>query len=200
MQNRLVYLLVGALSYHQLALAQIPTPPQPTGAYQVKSLRLIVLEGDNAVNSIQARIGTPVVVEVRDENERPVQNASVTFTLPATGPGVTFADGQRSQTRTTDIHGQAGTSGLITNGIAGKWAMRVTATHQGLTSSTLIAQTNSAKARELGATGKSGGKWKWVLLGVAVGGGIVAGVYFGTQSSSSPVSVTTGPVIVSGPR
>src|SRR4051794_3810608 len=58
MQNRLVYLLVGALFYHQLALAQIPRPPQPAGAYQVRSLRLIVLEGDNAINSIQSRIGT----------------------------------------------------------------------------------------------------------------------------------------------
>ena len=50
-------------------------------------------------------------------------------------------------------------------------------------------------------TSKSGGKWKWILLGVAAAGGAGAGVYFGTRTtSSSPVSISTGAVVFGSPR
>lgn len=199
MQNRLVYVLVTALFCHQMALCQLPKP-QPGGAYQVKSIRLIVLEGENAINYIPTHIGTPPVVEVRDENERPVENATVTFTLPETGPGGAFAEGKHSQTRTTGFQGQAGTSGFALNSTSGPWVIRVTATHQGLTASALIHQTNTLKAPVSHTDVKPGKKWKWIVLGIAAGGGIVTGIYFATRPSNSPISINTGSIIISGPR
>ena len=56
-------------------------------------LRVYVLEGKAAVNFIPSRKGTTPVVEVRDENELPVENASVEFRLPENGSGGEFEGG-----------------------------------------------------------------------------------------------------------
>ncbi|MBL8237975.1 MAG: hypothetical protein JNM66_11180, partial [Bryobacterales bacterium] len=81
-----------------LAFVLIPLLVQPVGAQApatavpalpAVSLRVLVLEGANAINSIPNRSATFPVVEVRDENDLPVEGAEVVFELPATGPGGT---------------------------------------------------------------------------------------------------------------
>jgi FG-GAP-like repeat/FG-GAP repeat len=55
----------------------------------------------------------PLVARVFDINGKGVPNASVTFTLPSTGPSATFTGGSRTFTTTTDSQGLATSAGLI---------------------------------------------------------------------------------------
>jgi hypothetical protein len=170
------------------AVAQQPSP----------GLRIIPLEGNNAVNSIPILTVTPPVVEVRDENERPVEGAAVTFKLPSSGPGATFGQSGTAQTGITDARGQVGVTGYTMNKQPGRFLIEVTAAHEGRAGRVLMTQINSLDKLPPGIAGRSGGKLKWILLGVAAGVG--AGVYFGTRGSTGPISVGTGPVVIGGPR
>jgi len=66
-----------------------PTPPAAT----LESLKILVLQGQNAVNNVTSGAATMPVVEVHDENDQVLEGADVTFELPATGPGGTFPGG-----------------------------------------------------------------------------------------------------------
>lgn len=174
------------------------TAQQPGGAPRLK---IVPLEGHNAVNYLVVRAATPPVVEVRDENDRPVEGAQVTFKLPTSGPGATTGNGEKTQTTTTDIRGQAGVQNYTTNTIAGRFIIEVTAAYQDRTAQFLMVQTNSLAAvpPELGGPKKSN-VWKWVIVGAIAGAGAGLGVYFGTRGGNTPISVAIGSVGVGGPR
>ena len=164
-------------------------------------LRIIPLEGNNAVNYIPILTVTPPVVEVRDENERPVEGAAVIFKLPSSGPGATFGGSETTQTRVTDARGQAGVTGYTINKQAGRFVIEITATHEGRAGRLLMTQTNSIDKLPPEIAGdRQGGKLKWILLGAAAGVGAGLGIYFGTRGSTAPISVSTGPVVIGGPR
>ena len=55
------------------------------GAQQAPSLRIVVLEGEGAVNIIQQKTAVRPLVEVRDRNNLPVAGATVTFTIGGGG-------------------------------------------------------------------------------------------------------------------
>jgi hypothetical protein len=64
-------------------------------------LKVLILQGDGAMNDIRTRIGRSPVVEVRDEQDRPQAGAIVNFSLPSTGAGGSFIDGGSTfQTKT----------------------------------------------------------------------------------------------------
>ena len=56
-------------------------------AEQASSLKIVVLEGEGAVNIIQQKTAVRPLVEVRDRNNLPVAGASVTFTIGGGGQG-----------------------------------------------------------------------------------------------------------------
>src|SRR5687768_10048746 len=95
--------IAGTLAY--LLLGEYSAQAQPG------SLRVIALEGNGAVNYIPIRSATVPVVEVRDQDDRPIEGASVIFKLPTSGPGATFASGQSIFTTITDHRGQAAAQG-----------------------------------------------------------------------------------------
>ena len=173
--------------------AQQPLPSQ--------QLRIIPLEGQDAVNYMSIGVVTGPIIEVRDENDRPVEGATVTFRLPESGPSATVANNQKTQTTITDFRGQAGVTNYATNGVPGRFTIDITATHQGRTARFVMMQTNTSDALppQPGEAKKSSA-WKWVLLGIAAGAGAGAGIYFGTRGNNSPISVSTGPIVVGGPR
>lgn len=164
-------------------------------------LRIIALEGNNAVNYIPIKTATAPIVEVRDVNDQPVEGASVVFKAPATGPGARFEGGQTTLTAITDFRGQAGATGYTTNNLAGKFTIEVTASHRGRSARLVLTQINSMEAIPAAAAGiqrKSGGR-KWLWIGLVAGAGAGAGLYFGLRGSS-PILVGSGPVTVGGPR
>ena len=179
------------------ALAQEAPPPQ--------RLEIVVVEGEGAINNIRQRTGAQIIVEVQDENHRPVAGAAVVFTLPTEGPGGEFADGSRNLTIITDDQGRAVVRNLKINKSTGKIQIHVNASYRGRTASTNITQFNM----DVPGTAKAGGSGKWIAIlaiaGAAAAGGVIAATRAGgSSSSSSPagsvITITPGTGTVGAPR
>ena len=119
-------------------------------------LNLIVVEGEGAINNISHRVAREPIIQVEDENRKPVAGAAVTFILPDGGASGVFLDGSRSLITVTDESGRAVARGLQTNRLAGKFQIRVTASFQGQVGSAVIHQVN-AMAAAAGAAGGAAG-------------------------------------------
>src|SRR5580704_13463636 len=59
-------------------------------------LKIIIIDGEDAVNIVKKKTAVQPVVEVRDRNNLPVAGAVVIFALPSSGPGGTFLNGSKS--------------------------------------------------------------------------------------------------------
>lgn len=170
----------------------------------IQKLNIEIVEGEGAVNNIRQRIAREPMVQVTDENRKPVAGAAVVFLLPNQGAGATFANGARSLTVITDNNGNAVARGMQTNRVAGQYQMRVTASFQGQTSSLAINMTNAAVAGAA-AGAASAGLLKWLII-VGVVGGAAAGATVaatsgnGNGSSRPPTSVSPGTPSVGAPR
>jgi len=208
-RNTLAAALSGLLALTP-AFSQQGTPAQPLVA-QAKpagTLKVTAVEGEGAKNNIRTRTGTQIVVEVRDEADKPVAGADVVFQLPAAGPGGVFNGWMRSQTGKTNAQGQAGTNGLTPNDEDGRFNVKVTATLGDKTGSLVVAQSNVRGNGSSAASTKASNKKLWTIIaiaaGAAVGGGVAAasGGDKGTTSSTAtvPVTISAGTVTVGGPR
>lgn len=121
------------------------------------ALRVVVIEGEDAVNIIQQKTAVRPVVEVRDRNNLPVPGVIVTFSIEG-GKAATFG-GASTLTVATNAAGQAAVTGL-TPSAAGAFQIQVSAAFQGQVATATIAQTNvltAAQAAAAGASGASGG-------------------------------------------
>jgi hypothetical protein len=167
------------------------TPPAPKVAGA--SISIVVLEGDDVIDSIPLLRSIPAVVEVRDSNDYPVEGASVTFTLPAQGPGGTFVGGAKAFTTRSDARGQA-TSPLVIPAGAGKFQIAVAAASNDRKAQIIINQTNS-EGSYFGPPLPPRAWYKrkkiWVLAGAAVVA-IVLVVVLTHSSKSSTVVITPG--------
>jgi hypothetical protein len=168
------------------------------------SLQIVIVEGEGALNNIKQRVNRDPIVQVEDENHKPIAGAAVVFILPNQGPGGTFANGTSTLTTTTDAQGQAVARGIRFNNQVGNMQMRVTASSGGQTATAVITQTNLIGASSGGGAGGSGVKWL-IIAGVA--GAVAAGVIIATRGggSSSPtptptVTITPGTPTVGAPQ
>ena len=157
-----------------LLLTLIPQSPAASG------LRIVVVEGEDAVNIIQQKTAVAPVVEIRDRNNLPVAGATVTFSI--TGQGATFG-GLSTLTVTTNAAGQAAAVGF-TPTAAGAIQINASALVQGQALTATITQTNVLTAAQtVGAAGASGG-----ASGGAGGGGAATG---GAAAGGGGISGTT---------
>jgi len=160
-------------------------------------VRIRVVEGDGAINSIRFHRAHDPTVQVLDMSGQAVPGATVSFLLPATGPSATFEDKSLSLTVQTDARGMAASHGMRPNNIAGQFRLRVTASWRGEAASATIAQSNVEPVRA-SATGKRilivG------LIGGAVAGGVLAATHGGGAAATTPVAPTAaiGGTIVAG--
>ncbi len=168
--------------------AQAPAPTQ---------LNIVILEGEGAINNLRQRVSREVIVQVEDENHKPLSGVAVLFLLPDHGPSGVFLDGSRSFAVTTDAQGKAIARGIQMNKVAGKVEIRVSAKFQGLAKSTVITQTNV-----MGAAAAAGGISGKVLALIIVGAaGAAAGTAVAlTRGGSSTAVVTAGTPTVGPPR
>lgn len=154
------------------------------------SLQITILEGDEGMNNIRQRTAREPIVQVEDENHKPIAGAAVIFFLPNDGPGGTFADGSRTFTTTTDSKGQAAARGLRPNHASGRYEIRVQASFQGVTAQAVIHQTNMA-----GGTASSTSIMpKW--LAIAIVGAVTATAVTVSTHGSSPPPASSIPVAV----
>ena len=173
--------LVAAYMSGGMAYAQDPAP----------LLNIVIVEGDGAINNIKQRTVREPIVEVQDENHKPVAGATVLFALPGNGPSAAFAQAGRTATFITDQNGRVVARGLQTNHVTGKFQMRVTASSQGRTATTVITQTNVASA-VAGTAVATGLSLKLILAIVAVAAaGAAGGAYAATHTGTTTKPGTT---------
>jgi len=177
-----------------LNLLQAPSWAQqaPTG------LSITIVEGEGAINNIRQRVNREPIVQVEDENRKPIAGAVVVFLLPNQGASGTFPDGSRMLMTVTDNQGRAAARGIRPNNQSGQMQIRVSASFQGLTASSLITQSNLAgAATSSGFAGLSTLTKVIIVLGIA-GGAAAAGAIIATRGGGSGSS--TPPPIVIAPN
>ena len=160
---------------------------------QAPQLNIVIVEGEGASNSIRQRTAREPIVEVQDENHRPVAGAVVVFTLPDQGAGGEFAGGAHSLTVVADGRGRAAARGFRPNGLQGQFQIRVNASANGLTGNTTIDQSNVADGRH----------GKLIAILAAVGGAATTGALYATHSggsSANSATIPAGPSIATAGR
>jgi hypothetical protein len=170
-------------------------------------LKIVVVQGEGALNNIRTRSAAPLIVEVRDASDKPVAGAEVVFQLPPAGPGGVFNGWMRNQTARTNSEGQAETNGFTPNDEVGRFNIKVSATSGTKSTSVVISQINTpngAGGTEKQAKSKSN-LWKVLLVVGAAGlaGGIVAATRGGSSTPvtpPTPITITAGPITIGGPR
>src|SRR5258708_15451218 len=96
-----------------------------------QKLNIEILDGDDAINNIRERTAREPIVQVTDENHKPVAGALVLFSSPENGAGGLF-NGARTLSVTTDAEGKAVAKGFQPNAIKGKFQIRVNAEYKGV--------------------------------------------------------------------
>ena len=183
---------------------------------QVGGFKVVVIEGEDAVNIIQQKTAVRPVVEVRDRNNLPVPGVLVTFSIEG-GKAATFS-GASTLTVATNAAGQAAVTGL-TPSVAGAFQIQVSALAQGQVVTATIAQTNVLTAAQAaaasaatsggtagssagggtgGASGAAGGGGLSAttigIVGAAVGGGALVATQVVKEDEPAGPSSFTGPV------
>jgi hypothetical protein len=180
----------------------------PAWAQNPATLQIIIVEGEGAINNVKQRVNREPIVQVEDENHKPVAGAAIIFFLPNDGPGGTFANGSSTFTTTSNSQGQAVARGIRFNNQAGSMQVRVTASFGGQTASAVINQTNVLGIAASGASvGGLSLATKLLIIGAVVGAGVAAGVVIAnhggggsTPTIPSTVTITPGTVTVGGPQ
>jgi hypothetical protein len=206
----LSFFLASILCATPCGFAQSPQPQTPAKAKTTSSdaatagLKIRVLEGGNVVNSISLGQSIAPVIEVRDQNDMPVEGATVVFTLPQSGPGGTFPGGSTSFTVLSNAQGQA-TCPFRANGLPGKFKVKVTAAAGTRAGEIDFAQTNStaAYAGRLLPSRPLYKRWYfWAIVGGAAAAGLAIGATRGgsTTPSTTTVVITPGGPVFSAPH
>lgn len=194
--RQILAVVLAAAICQPLSLVHAQAPPVPG------RINIVIVEGEGAINNVRQRVAREPIVQVEDENRKPIAGAAVTFLLPNQGAGATFANGARSLTVVTDQNGRAFARGLQPNGTNGQYQIRVNASHQGRTASATINQTNAIVAAA--AAGGISAKLLTILAiaGAAAAGGIYAGTRGGDDNPPNRTSttITPGSPSVGGPQ
>jgi hypothetical protein len=163
------------------------TPAAPT------QINIVILEGEGAINVVRQRAARETMVQVEDQNHKPVAAVAVTFFLPNEGASGVLSNGSRSITVLTDSEGKAALHVVRVNNVHGNMQIRVEASFHGLTKSAVINQTTLLNAGASTGGLISGKLLAILLIGAAgaIAGGLVAANSGGSSSSSSSVAATT---------
>ncbi len=115
-----------------------------------RSLQIVILSDEAPLNNISERTAREPIVQVQDENHKPVAGAIVLFFIHPglEGAGGSFASGASSLTVETGADGIAHAPGLVVNQIKGSWQLQVTASKDGISTSRTINETNKLKEEQ----------------------------------------------------
>jgi hypothetical protein len=198
----LALILVLALAGTPKILAQVAGLAGTPGAAP-KELHIVILEGEDALNNIRQRTAREPIVQVEDENHKPVAGALVLFTIhgSASGAGGSFA-GATSLSVTTGADGQAVAKGFTPNATKGSYTIEVTATLGALTALVVVHQTSAVVAGNQ-TQQQSGvvppvlhahhfGTKFWLISG-GIAGGIIA-IFVLNNNAGATITAGTGTV------
>jgi hypothetical protein len=190
--------------------AQVSAAAEPP-----RSMQIVILDGEGALNNIQARTAREPIVQVQDHNRKPIAGAAVLFSVHggADGAGGAFADGASTFTVTTGPDGIAHAPGLAPNASKGAWQIEVTASLGALTAATVINEINfiplpppavSSNTAAPVAPAPHGFFSKPIMItsGLIIAGAIIGIVVAETQGNGptkiTPGTGTVGPPSVTG--
>jgi len=167
---------------------------------QIAILQIKVVEGEGAVHLPGVRSARPLTVEVTDETGRPVPGAAVSFHLPESGPGGTFANGLRTEIVIADAHGRATLKGFLANRTPGRFQLRILASREqaraGIVSFQYVAELKSPAATSASPAAHGAARSrKWLAIGAGLAGGAVVALLASRGGSSSPPSPAAPPVV-----
>lgn len=184
-----------------LLLACLITVPDAVWA-QAQGLNIEIVEGDGAINNVRLRTAREAIVEVQDENHKPVSGALVLLSTRGSNPFT------RSVLQaTTDATGRVRANPLELRSKPGRFEIHVKATYNGHTANAVIHQTNALQGgAQPGSTVSTAGVVATpaaagitlvtvlVIAGLAAGG-LVGGLFgagvIGGGGRSAQVSVGT---------
>jgi hypothetical protein len=199
---------IAALYGSSVARSQGVTDTAATGADQPKSLFITIIEGEGALNDIRERTAREPIVEVDDENHKPVAGALVLFAIDGNGGAsapATFS-GLQSLAVQTGEDGRAVARGFKPTNITGQFHIKVRASKGQALAEASILQTNFAailsqqgtpNAPAVHKVGIFAHKKVDVLIATAIVVGVVTGILI--SSSGSTTSITTGTGTVGAP-
>jgi hypothetical protein len=190
---RLILAFLAGLSAAQVLVAQESNP----GEGEKPKLKIVILEGDGAINNLRQRVSREPVIQVVDENNKPVAGAMVMFTLPDYGAGASFANGAKTLLAYTNAEGKAIATGLKANAAAGKFSISVNASYHGSVASGSIAQSNAAAAAAgagAGAAAGTGISKTLIAVLAVVGGAAAVGAAVALSHGNGGSASTTPPV------
>src|SRR5580698_6203816 len=163
-------------------------------------LNIVIVEGDGAINNIRQRTAREPIVQVEDENHKPVAGAAVIFALSGQGAGGSFAGGAQSLSVVTDSQGRAVAHGFHANSVQGQYQIHVTASNNGQIANASISQTNAVGAGAAGGAAAAGISGKLIAVIVIVAAAAAAGgAYYATHNGGSGNSSAAPAVIVITP-
>lgn len=173
-----------------------------------RSLQIRVLAGKDEANDLERFIMAPIVVQVVDQNERPVEGAEVVFRFPVGGPGAIFEGGKSSQAVHTNADGQAAATNWRANVQVGTFEVHVTATYANQQGETTFSMSNAQHVVQEGTKAKRATWWSHTWVKAAVIGGaaaIAGGIWLATRggggsNSGSTITITPGGPTVGGPH
>jgi hypothetical protein len=165
--------------------AQAQNPPA--------ELNIVVVEGEGAINNARQRATREPIVQIEDENHKPIAGAAVVFTLPTEGATGEFAKGLKSITVVTDSQGRATAQGLKLHEYPGKLPIHVTASYRGLTARTTINQSVEGPPVAAKAAGGSG---KLIAILAIAGAAAAGGAVFALRKNNNTSSAVTPPPVV----
>jgi hypothetical protein len=190
----LAALATQAVGYGQTAAVSVAAP---------SALFIDILQGEGALNDVRARTAREPIVEVRDENHKPVAGVVVLFVIDnnAGGLGATF-NGAQAFSMTTGADGQAVGRGFEITKTTGKFHISIDARQGNLHTRAVINQANVlqvshiALVNELATVASS--KAGLVALIEIAAFGAVTGTVIATNPGSA-VTITTGTGTVGAP-
>ena len=178
-----------------------------------QKLIITILDGEGALNNIRQRDAREPVVQVTDENHKPVAGVALLFLIHDGPKGASASfNGESSFAATTGPDGVAKTTGLQVGRNPGSFTITVTATLGAIVATTVIHQASIISALNPPSDPGSGGSStsgaqhgmlhmgktaKYVAGSVAVAGGLIAVVVVATGTKST--SLTLGSSTVGHP-
>jgi hypothetical protein len=179
-------------------------------AQQMEALKVSIVEGQDAVNSITHKVGGPFAVEVRDEKDRIVPGARVQFSTPHAGP-TGQVEGSHTFLAWTDTEGRARVHNLVPNSLPGSFPVTVEASFAGRTGTATFNESNSPVETEITRTysyAKPNHKVRNTLIiaGVVGAAALAIGLSLALSGGGkavvapTPTSVSIGGIAVGGPQ
>jgi hypothetical protein len=165
-----------------------PPPAKPDVSLpSVRSFKMIRLAGNGGMNDLERKVMSPLVVQVLDQNDRPVDGAEVIFRFPLRGASAVFADQKTSQTVRTNADGQAAAVGWTANDQVGTFQVVVTASRGNELGETTVSMTNVTRiVAEEAVKKKHWWSSRWAKIGIAAGAaGAVVAIVLATRDSGT---------------